>query len=79
MTPYVTNISESCIQPNLYLGRAKPLSKLRQSSLRGRKEGCRPVHPSAHMKAPSNWGTATHGKLSTNNWRVIGAIHLPIT
>jgi hypothetical protein len=30
-------------------------------------------------KAPSNWGTATQGKLSTNNWRVICTIHLPIT
>ena len=35
--------------------------------------------PSWVMDAPRNWGTATHGKLSSNNWRVICAIHLPIT
>ena len=35
--------------------------------------------PSWVTKAPSNWGTATRGKLSANNWRVICAIHLPIT
>ena len=35
--------------------------------------------PSWVTDAPCNWGTATHGKLSSNNWRVICAIHLPIT
>ena len=35
--------------------------------------------PSWVTKAPSNWGTATRGKLSANNWRVICTIHLPIT
>lgn len=28
---------------------------------------------------PCNWGTATRGKLSANNWRVICTVHLPIT
>jgi hypothetical protein len=31
------------------------------------------------LNTPSNWGTATRGKLSANNWRVICTIHLPIT
>ena len=35
--------------------------------------------PSWVMKAPPNWGTATQGKLSANNWRVICTIHLPVT
>jgi hypothetical protein len=35
--------------------------------------------PSWVTKAPLNWGTATRGKLSANNWRVICTIHLPIT
>jgi hypothetical protein len=35
--------------------------------------------PSWVTKAPSNWGTATRGKLSANNWRVICTVHLPIT
>jgi hypothetical protein len=35
--------------------------------------------PSWVTKAPPNWGTATRGKLSANNWRVICTIHLPIT
>ena len=35
--------------------------------------------PSWVMGVPHNWGTATHGKLSTNNWRVICTVHLPIT
>jgi hypothetical protein len=35
--------------------------------------------PSWVSKAPSNWGTATRGKLSANNWRVICTVHLPIT
>ncbi|KAH9035440.1 hypothetical protein EDB83DRAFT_2228944 [Lactarius deliciosus] len=35
--------------------------------------------PSWVTKAPSNWGTVAQGKLSTNNWRVICTIHLPIT
>jgi hypothetical protein len=35
--------------------------------------------PSWVTKAPPDWGTAARGKLSANNWRVICAIHLPIT
>src|SRR6266702_6171919 len=35
--------------------------------------------PSWVTDVPCNWGTATHGKLSANNWRVICTIHLPIT
>ena len=35
--------------------------------------------PSWVMGVPHNWGTATHGKLSANNWRVICTVHLPIT
>lgn len=32
------------------------------------------VHP-----APRNWGTAEHGKLSADQWRILCTIHLPIT
>ncbi|KAF8989606.1 hypothetical protein BDQ17DRAFT_1333955 [Cyathus striatus] len=32
------------------------------------------IHP-----IPHNWGTVKRGKLSSDNWRVIGTIHLPIT
>lgn len=35
--------------------------------------------PSWVTDVPSNWGTATHGKLSANNWKVICTVHLPIT
>lgn len=28
---------------------------------------------------PQDWGTACHGKLSADNWRIICCIHLPIT
>ena len=35
--------------------------------------------PSWVTEVPSNWGTAARGKLSTNNWRVICTVHLPIT
>jgi len=34
--------------------------------------------PSWVLDVPRNWGTATHRKLSANNWRVICTIHLPI-
>lgn len=37
------------------------------------------VLPSWISPAPRNWGTAQHGKLSADNWRVICTIHLPIT
>ena len=30
-------------------------------------------------EVPSDWGTASRGKLSANNWQVICTIHLPIT
>ncbi|KAF9643985.1 hypothetical protein BDM02DRAFT_3191016 [Thelephora ganbajun] len=29
--------------------------------------------------APRNWGTATRGKLTTDQWKVIATVHLPIT
>jgi hypothetical protein len=35
--------------------------------------------PSWVTDVPHNWGTATRGKLSANNWRVICTVHLPIT
>jgi hypothetical protein len=35
--------------------------------------------PSWVTDVPHNWGTATRGKLSANNWRVICTMHLPIT
>jgi hypothetical protein len=35
--------------------------------------------PSWVTDVPHNWGTATCGKLSANNWRVIYTVHLPIT
>lgn len=35
--------------------------------------------PSWVTDVPRNWGTATRGKLSANNWRVICTVHLPIT
>jgi len=35
--------------------------------------------PSWVTDVPPNWGTATRGKLSANNWRVICTVHLPIT
>jgi len=35
--------------------------------------------PSWVTDVPYNWGTAVRGKLSTNNWRVICTVHLPIT
>ena len=35
--------------------------------------------PSWVSDVPCDWGTTTRGKLSANNWRVIGTVHLPIT
>ncbi|KII89487.1 hypothetical protein PLICRDRAFT_108974 [Plicaturopsis crispa FD-325 SS-3] len=35
--------------------------------------------PSWVASAPQDWGTATRGKLSADQWRVICTIHLPIT
>ncbi len=37
------------------------------------------VLPSWVTNVPRNWGTAAHGKLSADNWRVICTVHLPIT
>lgn len=35
--------------------------------------------PSWVSEASYNWGTMEQGKLSTDNWRVICTVHLPIT
>ena len=35
--------------------------------------------PTWMSHAPKNWGTTQHGKLSTDNWRVICTVHLLIT
>ena len=29
--------------------------------------------------APRNWGTATRGKLTADQWKVVATVHLPIT
>ena len=35
--------------------------------------------PSWISPAPRNWGTATRGKLTADQWKVITTVHLPIT
>jgi len=35
--------------------------------------------PSWLSPAPPNWGTTTRGKLSADNWKMVGTIHLPVT
>ncbi|KAF9643355.1 hypothetical protein BDM02DRAFT_3104566 [Thelephora ganbajun] len=35
--------------------------------------------PSWMSPAPWNWGTATRGKLTADQWKVIATVHLPIT
>lgn len=35
--------------------------------------------PSWMSSAPQNWGTATRGKLTADQWMVICTVHLPIT
>lgn len=35
--------------------------------------------PSWMSPAPSNWGTATRGKLTADQWMVICTVHLPVT
>lgn len=35
--------------------------------------------PSWLSPAPPNWGTAARGKLSADNWKMVGTIHLPVT
>lgn len=35
--------------------------------------------PSWISRAPYDWGTSQRGKLSADQWHVIGAVHLPIT
>lgn len=34
--------------------------------------------PSWISPMPHNWGTAARGKLSADQWRIVGTIHLPI-
>jgi hypothetical protein len=29
--------------------------------------------------APRNWGTATRGKLTADQWKVVATVHLPVT
>ena len=35
--------------------------------------------PSWMSPAPRNWGTATRGKLTADQWKVVATVHLPIT
>lgn len=35
--------------------------------------------PSWMSPAPKNWGTATRGKLTADQWKVVATVHLPIT
>jgi hypothetical protein len=35
--------------------------------------------PSWISPAPRNWGTATRGKLTADQWKVVSTVHLPIT
>jgi hypothetical protein len=35
--------------------------------------------PSWISPAPRNWGTATRGKLTADQWKVVATVHLPIT
>ena len=35
--------------------------------------------PSWISPAPRNWGTATQGKLTADQWKVVTMVHLPIT
>ncbi len=37
------------------------------------------ILPLSLIRAPLDWGTTCRGKLSTDQWRVICTIHLPIT
>ncbi|KAL0566516.1 hypothetical protein V5O48_015500 [Marasmius crinis-equi] len=44
-----------------------------------RKDMQRSVLPTALNRAPLNWGTAGRGKLSGEQWHVLGIVHLPVT
>ena len=35
--------------------------------------------PSWMSPAPRNWGTATRGKLTADQWKVVATVHLPLT
>jgi hypothetical protein len=35
--------------------------------------------PSWMSPAPRNWGTATRGKLTADQWKVVATVHLPVT
>ena len=71
LLPFVTNAGISAKQGYAVLGKDVMDYVWRDMS--------RCQTPSWITPAPRNWGTAQHGKLSANNWRIICTVHLPVT